>query len=128
MPNEVGTLANEATVISGTVDLDASNNTSTLETQIVTGANLHVTASGAHPGEGEPVPFSVSVWNEGPQSAEGVVVEDLLPAGSSRIRDPERRDLQSRLRIGGSRARSASWRLSTTFRSRSSSRGRQQGC
>jgi uncharacterized repeat protein (TIGR01451 family) len=80
-PNEMGALANDVTVSSGTVDFDPTNNTSTLETQLVTGANLDLTASGAHPGEGEPVQFTVTVWNEGPQSAEGVVVEDLLPGG-----------------------------------------------
>jgi uncharacterized repeat protein (TIGR01451 family) len=81
VPNEVGTLVNEVAVTSGTADFDASNNTNTLETQVGTGANLDLTASGSHPGEGAPVEFLVTVWNEGLQSAEGVVVEDLLPAG-----------------------------------------------
>jgi uncharacterized repeat protein (TIGR01451 family) len=80
-PDQVGTIANEAAVTSETTDLDSSNNTASLATQVGTGADLLLYKYAEHAEPAEPVHFWVSVWNDGPQSAHGVVVEDTLPEG-----------------------------------------------
>jgi uncharacterized repeat protein (TIGR01451 family) len=80
-PDEVGSLVNEATVAAATEDFDLSNNSSLLETRLVTGTDLNLAAYGEHALLGEPVRLFVSVWNDGPQTADEIVVTDTLPAG-----------------------------------------------
>src|SRR5918994_474240 len=79
---EVGSVVNEATVAAATEDFDLSNNRSSLETRLGIGADLNLAAHGDEHAElGEPVHFFVSVWNDGPQTADEIVVTDTLPAG-----------------------------------------------
>ena len=80
-PAAVRTLVNEARIASATPDLDASNNETSLSTRMGIGADLGIGMYAEPAQPTEPVHFFVSVWNDGPQSAREVVVEDLLPEG-----------------------------------------------
>ena len=81
-PDQIGMIFNEAAVATSTPDLDPSNDSVSLETRVGTGADVILTTHDqpAEPGEPvEPLHFWVSVWNDGPQSAADVVVDDTLP-------------------------------------------------
>jgi uncharacterized repeat protein (TIGR01451 family) len=78
-PDHVGTIVNQTSVASATGDLELSNNTTSVDTGVATGADLLLATYAEHAAPGEEVHFWISVWNEGPQSARGVVVENTLP-------------------------------------------------
>jgi uncharacterized repeat protein (TIGR01451 family) len=80
-PTETGTLVTDAEVVSETPEFDASSNAISLETQVGTGADLMLFTYAEDAAPGAPAHFHVSVVNDGPQTAQGVVVEDLLPQG-----------------------------------------------
>jgi uncharacterized repeat protein (TIGR01451 family) len=80
-PDHVGTIVNQASVASATGDLELSNNAASVDTQVATGADLLLATYAEDAAPGEEIHFWVSVWNQGPQSARGVVVEDTLPEG-----------------------------------------------
>ncbi len=76
-----GTLSETATVASGSVDLDPSNNTSTVNIQVNPAAVLQVAlASSESPVVlGSDFDYIVTLTNAGPSSATGVVLSDTLP-------------------------------------------------
>ncbi len=83
-----GTITHSATVArgpSGTDDPDNSNNTATVNTQVVAGADLSiasVSVTSAVPGiAGQNAIFLIQPRNLGPASASGVAVTANLPAG-----------------------------------------------
>ncbi len=80
-------ISNTATVVSTdqtTADPEASNNSAS-DTVHVLNADLDVTkiVDNATPNTGDTVKFTITVNNSGPDSANNVVVTDLLPAGLS---------------------------------------------
>jgi uncharacterized repeat protein (TIGR01451 family) len=76
-------ISNVATVSSATPDPNHDNNTDTFQTNVNTLADIAVTKSVAPQTGlvGDTVTFTIEVTNNGPNSASGVVVTDLLPAG-----------------------------------------------
>jgi uncharacterized repeat protein (TIGR01451 family) len=82
------TVSNTASInpaAAGISDTDASNDQAIDTDSVVQSANLSIvkTVSNASPIVGEQVTFTVSVNNAGPSQANGVSVNDVLPAGYS---------------------------------------------
>lgn len=78
------TLSSVATITSeAQPEPNVTNNASTLNTVVQPGADIAVsqTVSSTQPGAGQPVQFTVSVHNIGPESADDVIIVDLLPDG-----------------------------------------------
>ena len=66
------------------IDANLKTNQTRIDTlAILPSADLGVTmtASSTAPGEGEIVDFTLTVWNYGPNTAAGIQITDLLPAG-----------------------------------------------
>jgi uncharacterized repeat protein (TIGR01451 family) len=83
-----GTVTNSATVapaVGGTADPDSTNNTATVNTSVLPGADVQIaqkTVTSAVPAvAGQPVTFQIQPRNGGPASAANAVVSDVLPAG-----------------------------------------------
>lgn len=83
-----GTVTNIATVapaIGGTADPDSSDNTATVSTNVLPGADVRIaqkTVTSAQPAiAGQGVTFQIQPRNSGPASATNAVVTDILPAG-----------------------------------------------
>jgi uncharacterized repeat protein (TIGR01451 family) len=73
-----------ASVSASTADPNTANNSSTVTGTVATSADLAVTASGpSSVTAGTNATYSVTLSNSGPSDALGVVLSDLLPAGSS---------------------------------------------
>jgi uncharacterized repeat protein (TIGR01451 family) len=82
-PNVGGLITNTADVASETDDPDPSNNSDTVETTVVSGADLSVSKF-AEPDPvavGEQLTYTVDVYNDGPEDATNVVLTDTLPPG-----------------------------------------------
>ena len=83
-PNAAGTLINTATVSSATPDPNPNNNSATDTDGITPPADLALTKTLDTVGPinpGDNVVFTLTVTNNGPGAATGVVVTDTLPAG-----------------------------------------------
>ncbi len=83
-----GTITNSATVApasGGTADPDTSNNTATVDTNVLPGADLRiaqkVVTSAVPAVAGQNVSFRIDPRNGGPATAVNAVVTDTLPAG-----------------------------------------------
>ena len=83
-----GTVTNSATVApaaGGVADPDNSNNTATVNTAVVPGADVRIaqkTVTSAQPATaGQNVTFQIQPRNGGPASAVNAVLSDVLPAG-----------------------------------------------
>ena len=75
------TLTNTATVASSTPDPVPANNSASASVTVPASADLAITKTGpANPTQGGPDSFTVTVSNQGPDTASGVVVDDSLPA------------------------------------------------
>lgn len=76
-----GQLINTAVVSSDTPDPDPQNNTSTAETTLTSSADLSVvkTAQPDPAVAGEPLTYTVTVTNRGPDPADNVLLYDALP-------------------------------------------------
>lgn len=80
-----GTLTNTATVTANEMDSNASNNSDTESTTVIPIADLAITKSDNLDSvlQGGTVVYTLSVSNNGPSTATGVVVTDVLPTGFS---------------------------------------------
>ena len=77
-----GDLSNTATISSSTPDLDPSDDSSTVAVAVADVADLRLAKTGpASVRAGEPVGYTLTVTNDGPSTATGVVVTDPLPSG-----------------------------------------------
>jgi uncharacterized repeat protein (TIGR01451 family) len=89
-PTAAGIIINTATVSSSTPDPNPENNTSTSETPILSPAQADVsvikTASPNPVAPGQEITFTLVVSNEGPNTAENVIVNDNISAS---ITEPE---------------------------------------
>jgi uncharacterized repeat protein (TIGR01451 family)/LPXTG-motif cell wall-anchored protein len=81
-PAQSATLDNAASLTSATPDPDLSNNSSSTSTTVTASADLSIVKAGpASVVAGSNITYSLTVTNNGPSDATGVVVTDNLPAG-----------------------------------------------
>lgn len=80
-PTQVGILSNTAVVAGNEGDPDPSNNSSTIETDVVNVADLGITQTATpNPVQaGQNLTYALTVTNYGPLAATGVTVDDVLP-------------------------------------------------
>jgi len=79
-------LSNTATVSSSTTDSDPTNNSSTFDTTVHALADLAVTKSGPTDtiaGDSANPTYTITLTNNGPSDAQGVMLTDPLPAGET---------------------------------------------
>jgi len=77
-------ISNTATVTTGSVDPDTTNNSSTATTAVTPQADLAVTKSGASSvTAGTNIAWTVTLTNNGPSTAQSVTLTDTLPAGTT---------------------------------------------
>ena len=82
--NSAGSITNNASVTSNTDDINSNNNSTSEQTTVYTHeADLSITKSDAvDPVKvGENVTYTVTVSNNGPQTAESIILTDTLPTG-----------------------------------------------
>ncbi len=86
-PIAPGSLAETATVTADSLDPDLSNNTSTVTTEVDPAADLSVQVAADTGVVAQGIPFNdtVTVTNNGPSDATGVVLSDTLPAGATLV-------------------------------------------
>ncbi len=80
-----GVISNSASVTGNQNDPNSANNNTTITTTVIAIADLSITKSDSPDpvNQGSLLTYSVSVSNAGPSAANGVVVTDTLPAGST---------------------------------------------
>ena len=90
-PDALGDLENTATVDSPTADADTDDRSSTVVVAVRARADLGITkqASTREAEVGDEVTYTLTVDNDGPSTAAGVVVTDDLPAGLDLVGTPE---------------------------------------
>ena len=76
------TLTNNASVSSTTPDPDNSDNSASAAINVITSADLAIAKTGAtaNPDQGATTSYTLTVSNNGPNTADGVVVNDSLPS------------------------------------------------
>jgi uncharacterized repeat protein (TIGR01451 family) len=91
IPNVAGALVDTASVTSGVLDPDTSNNSASVTVTAVTpptpeaDLSLTLTATPDPVAVGETLTYTVNVSNAGPADATGVTLSDVLPAGVSLV-------------------------------------------
>ncbi len=82
-PASSGTITNSASVTSTTPDPDSDNNAATEQTTVSNAADLWLTKTvdNTTADQGDPVTYTLTIGNDGPDDATGVVVKDGFPAG-----------------------------------------------
>jgi uncharacterized repeat protein (TIGR01451 family) len=82
-------LTNTALITTTTVDDDPSNNQDSAAITVIVEADLEISkeVSDSAPDEDDAIVYTVTVTNNGPHDASGVVVSDTLPGGVSYVSD-----------------------------------------
>jgi uncharacterized repeat protein (TIGR01451 family) len=80
-PQAAGLVTNEASAVSDVADPDTDDNASTVETTVTPFAGLALTQSFIFVGVSPIRTYRISLQNQGPSDAVGVVVTDTLPGG-----------------------------------------------
>ena len=85
LPQNLGSITNQATLSSATFDPDLSDNTASADTTVIPAADLSLTKTDSPDPvlAGQPVTYTLTASNAGPSSATGVQVTDNLPAGTT---------------------------------------------
>ena len=78
-------LSNTATASSGVSDPNASNDSATATTTVVTSGDLSITKTGSPDpvAAGGDITYTITVTNNGPSDANNITVTDALPAGTT---------------------------------------------
>ncbi len=90
-PTMAGTITNVAEVAANEPDPDPADNTDTATTQVNAAADLEI-SKGDDPDPviaGENLTYTLSVTNNGPSRATGIVLTDTLPAGVTLVTAPD---------------------------------------
>jgi uncharacterized repeat protein (TIGR01451 family) len=89
MAATVGSSADDASATTTTYEADLTNNADTWPVQVHPTSDLSLTktADEAIPHNGTDITYTITVHNDGPNGATGVVVADLLPAGLTYLSD-----------------------------------------
>ncbi|HFC29608.1 MAG TPA: autotransporter domain-containing protein, partial [Oceanospirillales bacterium] len=85
-PNQTGTINNTATVVTDSVDNDASNNSSQVSVNVTSApavvADVAIEKTVvANVDSGENLQWMLKIHNNGPDAASNIVVQDILPVG-----------------------------------------------
>lgn len=87
VPSEEGTITNSASVTAAENDPYTPNNSFSLDTLVQSRADLSISKEGPSTAvAGEVILYTITVANQGPSTAKGVVVEDTLPESVSFVR------------------------------------------
>ncbi|ONG41042.1 hypothetical protein BKE30_06350 [Alkanindiges hydrocarboniclasticus] len=82
----VGLVTNTATLVENSTDPDLSNNTSSVNTNIIAATNLAITKTGTSSVKaGQPVNYTIKVWNKGPAAVSDAVMTDVVPNNISGV-------------------------------------------
>lgn len=82
----LGLVTNTATLLENATDPDTANNSSSVNTNIVAGTNLAISKTGTSSVKaGQPVSYSIKVWNKGPVAVTDAVMTDNVPANISGV-------------------------------------------
>jgi uncharacterized repeat protein (TIGR01451 family) len=84
-PTASGTISNTATVSSATSDPDGTNNSATATTTVIADADMTITKTdSADPVQaGTDFDYQITITNAGPGTAQNVVLDDPIPAGTT---------------------------------------------
>ena len=82
----LGLVTNTATLLENATDPDISNNSSSVNTNIVAGTNLAISKTGTTSVKaGQPVSYTIKVWNKGPAAVTDAVMTDIVPNNISGV-------------------------------------------
>ncbi|RYY80905.1 MAG: hypothetical protein EOO69_00365 [Moraxellaceae bacterium] len=82
----LGLITNTATLLENATDPDLSNNSSSVNTNIIAATNLAITKTGTTSVKaGQPVSYTIKVWNKGPTAVSDAVMMDVVPNNISGV-------------------------------------------
>lgn len=82
----IGLVTNTANLVENATDPDVSNNTSSVNTNIIAATNLAITKTGTSSVKaGQPVNYTIKVWNKGPAAVSDAVMTDVVPNNISGV-------------------------------------------
>lgn len=82
----LGLITNTATLLENATDPDLSNNSSSVNTNIIATTNLAITKTGTTSVKaGQPVSYIIKVWNKGPTAVTDAVMNDVVPNNISGV-------------------------------------------
>lgn len=82
----LGLFTNTATLLENATDPDLNNNSSSVNTNIIAATNLAITKTGTTSVKaGQPVSYTIKVWNKGPAAVTDAVMTDNVPANISGV-------------------------------------------
>lgn len=82
----LGLITNTATLLENATDPDLSNNSSSVNTNIIATTDLAITKTGTTSVKaGQPVTYTLKVWNKGPTAVSDAIVTDIVPSNLSSL-------------------------------------------
>lgn len=82
----LGLVTNTATLLENATDPNTTNNSSSVNTNIIATTDLAITKTGTTSVKaGQPISYTIKVWNKGPTAISDAVVTDIVPANLSGI-------------------------------------------